>query len=562
MSFLSKALRTLEVPVSERETLSVLQNPDLQPIKPQYRIWGFWSNFGYWGIISLSMVTWLSASSSLSLGLNVREIIGAYILGDLLTLAFTLANSYPGTDWHIGYTVCQRISFGIYGSGLGILVRVLLSIVNAGSNAWMGGLATSLLLSAWSPSYMNMSNTFSPGIAMTRRDFVGFIIFQIICALCYLIKPHKMNIPLVTSCFSCFFAMLGMVIFLVNKADGYGDLFTLETELKGSKRAWTWVYIITIWFSSVSPGSTNQADYSRFASSKTKLWAGTVLALLIPTTVVPLFGVIGASCTKAAYGEQMWVPTDIVLYWLNQHYDAATRCAATFIAFAFIYSQVCLNVVTCGFAGGMDLAGVLPKYINIRRGALITTALSFAVQPWNFYNTSSSFLTVMSSFGVITTPIISIIVCDYFIIRKGKYRISHAFKIKDSDYYYTWGVNWRAMVAFVCATAPGLPGMAWQINNHYFSNAQGIINFYYGDTFFAFLISFFIYWGLCLWKPVTITQEVDKKDYYNAMTGKELVKYGVEPCDEKSLNSSDEVEQISTHLEESKINRILHRFHK
>lgn len=540
MSYMRKFLKAIEVPVGERETLSVLRNPDLQPIKPEFRVWGFWSNFAYWGIISFSMGTWLSASASLSLGLSVREIIGGYILGDILTLCFTLSNSFPGTDWHIGYTVCQRIAFGIYGSGLGILIRVLLSIVGAGSNAWLGGLACSLLLSAWSKDYLHMKNTFSEGIAMTRRDFVGFIIFQVITCICYWVKPHKMNVPLITSCFACFFAMLGMVIFLVNKADGYGELFQLETELSGSKRAWTWVYIITIWFSSVSPGSTNQSDYSRFASSKTKLWIGTILALLLPTTIIPLFGIIGASCTKAAYGEQMWVPTDIVLYWLNEHYDAKTRCAATFIAFAFIFSQLCLNVVTNGFAGGMDLAGILPKYINIKRGALLTTALSFAVQPWNFYNTSSSFLTVMSSFGVITTPIISIIVCDYFIIRKMRYRISHAYELK-GDYYYTYGVNWRAYIAFVCGVGPGLPGVAWQINNHYFTNAQGIINFYYGDSFFAFLISFTLYWFLCWIKPVQISQAVDDKDYYNALTEKEQIKYGIEPNEDVvSEHSSEE----------------------
>lgn len=548
-------LKAIEVPVGERETLSVLRNPDLQPIKPQYRVWGFWSNFAYWGIISFSMGTWLSASASLSLGLSVREIIGGYILGDILTLMFTLSNSFPGTDWHVGYTVCQRIAFGIYGSGLGILIRVLLSIVGAGSNAWLGGLACSLLLSAWSPAYMNMKNTFSDGVAMTRRDFVGFIIFQVITALCYWVRPHKMNAPLITSCFACFFAMLGMVIFLVNKADGYGELFTLKTQLSGSERAWTWVYIITLWFSAVSPGSTNQSDYSRFASSKKKLWFGTILALLLPTTIIPLFGIIGASCTKAAYGEEMWVPTDIVLYWLNEHYDSKTRCAATFIAFVFIFSQLCLNVVTCGFAGGMDLAGILPKYINIRRGALLTTILSFAVQPWNFYNTSSAFLTVMSSFGVITTPIISIIVCDYFIVRKAKYRVSHAFEVK-GDYHYTYGFNWRAYIAFVCGVGPGLPGMAWQINNNYFHDAQGIINFYYGDSFFAFLISFFVYWFLCWIKPIKISQETDEKDFYNAFTEKEQIKYGMEPLEDSSVNLSEEVE----HIPESKFGKVVHKF--
>lgn len=526
-SVISSVLKKLEVPVGERETLSVLRNPDLLPVKPKHRQWGFWSNFAYWGIISFSMGTWLSASSSLTLGLSVKEIIGAYIIGDVVTICFTLANSYPGTDWHIGYTICQRVVFGIYGSGLGIFVRILLSIVNYGSNAWLGGLSISLLLSTFSKSFMEMPNNFHH-VKMTRKDFIGFIVFHVISCFFYLMRPQKMNKPLIISCFMAFFAMLGMVIFLVNKANGYGDLFNLETSLKGSKRGWTWLYLITIWFSAVSPGSTNQSDYSRFASSKTKLYLGTIIALLLPTTIIPLFGIIGASTTKKIYGEEIWMPTDIVLTWLTQHYDAKTRCASFFISISFIFSQICLNVLTCGFAGGIDLSGVLPKFINAKRGALITAMLSFAVQPWNFYNSTSSFLIVMSSFGVITTPIISIIVCDYFLIRKMKYKLSQVFEIK-GDYYYNYGFNFRAYISFILGVAPGLPGMAYQVKS--FNNSSGILNFYYGDTFFAFLISFTTYYVLCWFFPISFT-DCDDEDYYNAFTEKERLKYNLKPFNE------------------------------
>lgn len=533
---LNRLLLYLQVPYSERETLSVLKNPDLQPIPPYQRTWGFWSNFAYWGIISFSMGTWISASSSLSLGLSVPEIILGYIIGDILTILLTLANSGPGVDWHVGYTLCQRVSFGIYGSGLGILIRVLLSIVNYGSNAWLGGLSVSLLLSCWSASYRDMPNTLSSHVAMTTRDFVGFVIFQVICGFCYLVKPFRMNKPLIISCFAAFFAMLGMVIYLVQEADGYGDLFQQQSEVHGAAKGWKIVYIITIWFSAVSPGTCSQSDFSRFASSRLKLWFGTIIALLIPTTIIPLFGIIGASCSEKAYGTEIWLPTDIVQYWLVRDYNAKARTAGTFIALAFMFSQICLNVVTCGFAGGMDLSGILPKYINIKRGSIITALLSVSVQPWNFYNSSSSFLTVLSSFGVITTPIISIIVCDYYVIRKAKYPISQFFELH-GDFSYTYGVNWRAMFAFIAGVAPGLPGMAWQVNPDYFSNV-GIIRFYYADSFFAFLISFSSYWALCYFWPVTITVVIDEFDYFDAFTEKERLKYGISPLDGEVLQIS------------------------
>ena len=93
---MSRLLKFLEVPVGERETLSVLKNHDLQPITVKDQTWGFWSNFAYWGVISFSVGTWISAAAALSVGLSYGETIGAFILGDVITIMFTLANSYHG----------------------------------------------------------------------------------------------------------------------------------------------------------------------------------------------------------------------------------------------------------------------------------------------------------------------------------------------------------------------------------------------------------------------------------------------------------------------------------
>ncbi|SSD62032.1 uncharacterized protein SCODWIG_03794 [Saccharomycodes ludwigii] len=145
----------------------------------------------------------------------------------------------------------------------------------------------------------------------------------------------------------------------------------------------------------------------------------------------------------------------------------------------------------------------------------------------------------MSSFGIIMTPIISVMICDNFLIRKQQYSVSQAFIVK-GEYYYTKGVNWRAIFAWVVGMAPGLPGMAWQVNNDYFNN-RGIVNFYYADSFTSFLISFFTYWGLCLIFPVKIKIKHDDKDYYGAFTDEEARKKGMVPYSELS---AEEIQKV------------------
>ena len=78
-----------------------------------------------------------------------------------------------------------------------------------------------------------------------------------------------------------------------------------------------------------------------------------------------------------------------------------------------------------------------------------------------------------------------------------------------------------------------LPGIAWEVDQNYFHNA-GIINFFYGDSFFSFLISFFLYWGLCVVFPFKITVKQDGKDYYGAFTDEEARKKGMVPYSEIS----------------------------
>lgn len=42
---------------------------------------------------------------------------------------------------------------------------------------------------------------------------------------------------------------------------------------------------------------------------------------------------------------------------------------------------------------------------------------------------------------------------DYYIIRKGKIAIPSLYTKKDSLYWYTYGVNWRAYVAYISGIA-------------------------------------------------------------------------------------------------------------
>lgn len=107
------------------------------------------------------------------------------------------------------------------------------------------------------------------------------------------------------------------------------------------------------------------------------------------------------------------------------------------------YLSLLLLILFAGF----DLAATFPRYINIRRGAYITAIVSIACNPWKLVNTATTFLTVLSSYSVFLGPMTGLMIASYFVVNKGKIKVEDLF-VGDSSsiYWYTWGVDWRAVI--------------------------------------------------------------------------------------------------------------------
>lgn len=319
------------------------------------------------------------------------------------------------------------------------------------------------------------------------------------------------------SCFITIFAFIGVFVSCLAKNGGPGEIYYEKVEMSKLRIGWMWLYSMTIWYGALSPDITNQSDFARFASSKKKMYAGIISSIMVTGTIVPMFGLICASATKDLYGTEMWLPTDIVLEWLHSDYSSGLRAASFFLGFAFAASQLSFNVLANGFAGGMDLAGVFPKFINIRRGAFLTALLSWVVQPWNFYNTSSTFINVMSSFGVVVTPIIAIIAADFHVIRRAKIPLRDLYTTAlDGTFYFTRGFNFRAIITWLVTTIPGIPGIAASVQVT--KVPAGFNHFFYGSILFSFLCPFILYISVCKLFPFKNPGVNDEYDHFNAFT--------------------------------------------
>lgn len=532
----------LEVPHCANYEPSVLKNLDLEPIQPPRRTWGFWSFFGYWAVPNLTIWTWSTGSSILALGMNIQHSMGAITIANVAIVIYSCLNSYTGSKYHIGYTVCQRATFGIYGSGIGIILRIILSIVFYGAQSWLGGLSLVVTFSSLSKNYLELKNKFPESVAMSTRDFIGFLCFQILQFIFYFFRPEQMDKIVNLSCIFCGISFIGIFGTCLAKNHGLGALFYENVNIDKLQIGWMWLYSMTIWYGALSPDVTNTSDFSRFAHNTKKLNWGIICSIFITGTVVPLFLLLCASMTEDLYGKKLWLPTDIVLTWLKEDYSPGLRAGSFFLGIAFASSQLSFNVLTNGFAGGMDLSGVAPKYINIKRGAVITALLSWVVQPWKFYNTSSIFLDVMSSFGVIVTPIIAILISDFFIVRRKVLKIPDLFSTsRKGSYYFTFGFNLRAILTWIASVAPGLPGLIASAAK--IKIPSGLNNFYYGNIFFAFCCPFILYTIICrLFPPKELAFGDDDADT-EVLDGEQI---GILSIAEKSEHNTEAAQNLQT----------------
>lgn len=146
-------------------------------------------------------------------------------------------------------------------------------------------------------------------------------------------------------------------------------------------------------------------------------------------------------------------------------------------------------------AAGMDIAALCPKYINIRRGSYVITILGVAVCPWNYVTRPTTFITVLSGWSVFLSPMTGILISDYYFVRKRGLHVGDLYGANSSSaYWYTFGFNWRAFVAWSMSIWPLLPGLIREVRG--VSDGAAWNHLYQVSYFFGFFVALLTYWGL------------------------------------------------------------------
>lgn len=192
--------------------------------------------------------------------------------------------------------------------------------------------------------------------------------------------------------------------------------------------------------------------------------------LPIVFTFISFIGIAASSAGQTHYNLASipWDPTVLISLWPN-------RACRFFGALSFALASLGVNISANSLPAANDFTALAPKLLNIRRGQILCALLSWCLVPWKILASAGNFLSFMSAYAVFLGPIAAIMLFDFWIVNRRMYDSLALYQPWNPVYRYycnvpclpgrsVYGVNWRALVAFLVGVAPNLPGLTNAVN--------------------------------------------------------------------------------------------------
>ncbi|KAK9476899.1 permease for cytosine/purines, uracil, thiamine, allantoin-domain-containing protein [Lipomyces japonicus] len=459
----------------------VWTNKDNDVTPASRRTWTSLTILGFWFSDALNMQGWEGPSSVISIGLTWREALLAQAVAMIIISIPLVLNGAIGSALHVPYPVAARSGFGYQFAKFAVVVRMVTALFWHAIQTYSGSFALTLCIAAIWPSYLRIPNHIPDHIGLTTQQMVSHLLFWLIQLPVLMISPHKLRWFFMFKAIVVSACCIGVAAGMCKFAQSSGDIWKQEPRIHGSARAWM---ILTCMMSNAggwATMATNIPDFTRYMNGrKGQYWQAFFLPVI--TIFLALMAIIGTSASKVVYDEYIWDPTVLASKWTGPK----GRCASFFVGFSWVVGQIGTNLSANVITAANDLTSLFPKYINIRRGAFIATVIGgWVMQPWKIVYSASQLLTFMAGLAVFLAPVAAVLSSDFWIVKRKKIDIPALYDPK-GRYEYWHGINWRAVVAFVVALTPNLPGLANSVQPS-LNLSGGIIhvwdiNYLYGFT--------------------------------------------------------------------------------
>ena len=257
-------------------------------------------------------------------------------------------------------------------------------------------------------------------------------------------------------------------------------LFTPASNEGDTGSIWPFLVMLTAMVGFWATMSISIADITRYSKTQKEQVAGQFIGLPGTMILYSFVGIFVTCASVAAFDDVLiradapWDPAALLAKFKE---PAVVIISQIFLIIATLSTNIAANVI----APANAFANAMPRKISFRTGGIITAVIGILICPWWIINHIVPFLLFVSS---LLGPVVAILICDYFIIRKTELKVVELFKTNGEYSFGGSGFNKRAMIAFLAGVfAAGI------------GKFVPSLSFLYDLSWFSgFIVSFFLYW--------------------------------------------------------------------
>ncbi|KAK2741787.1 hypothetical protein FQN57_005531 [Myotisia sp. PD_48] len=474
-----------------------LANEDLLPTPPEKRTWATLDFFAYWWSESWAVATWSIGSSLITLGATVRDAILVVLFANIVSAIVIVFNGRAAASYHIGFPVLARSSYGIYGQYFVVVLRGVLGIIWGGVQLYYEGQFISICLRCIFPGWSRIPNKIPANQYITTQGMVGFFLAFLTAIPFMFIHTTKIRHFFNVKSVIVPLAGMGIVIWATTANGGVSADKLEDPSSRASVAVFAWGIIGQ--FNSVMGANSallvTVPDLAKYAKSPKSQVYGQLLGLPLSQTICASFGIITTAALKNMYGVAYWNPYDMLSGILDHDYGSKARAGVFFASVAWAFATLGTSLACNVIPFAADVTSLAPKYINIIRGQFIWLIIAFAIVPWRIVATPNGFLQFLGGYSIFQGSVVSIMLVDYFVIRRGNMHLPDLFRSsKEGRYYYTKGFNIRAFAAFIIGFVIPLPGFISSFDIHFSVAADRMFAL---GWVLSFLVGGLSYWLIC-----------------------------------------------------------------
>ncbi|KOC12642.1 hypothetical protein AFLA70_130g002641 [Aspergillus flavus AF70] len=376
-----------------------------------------------------------------------------------------------------------------------------MAIVWNGVNAVQGAQCLNVLLHSIFPSMANIPNTMGAKSALTSAGMICFFVFWFVnCAFLFIPIP-KMRILVYIKVVAYYSATVAMLAWTLSLSGSSKHTLRSHSTIHGTEKSWMVAKFFWLGLASVATFVSNAADLQRYARRRNDVILGQVFSFHVANFIIAIMGCVIAATSEPIFGELIWNPTSILERLVEgDRYPAGNRSGCFFISLGFVYSTIFTNIFENSIPVGNDIAALLPKYLNVKRAVFICAVLSYAICPWYLLSSAAVFIKFLSSYQIFLSVIAGILLCDYYLIRRGRLCIPELYTMNpEGRYHYLRGINFRAFAVYLVSIATSFYGFLSQLG---VKAPLSIQRFYYVSYPTGLLIAFLGYHLSCLCFPI------------------------------------------------------------